>query len=78
MGLLAYFGLANIHWAAFNSLLVITGFVLIADGLHWHLPAERIKRQYPYCFGEMEMTIPDYGRPVRTWKKAVFSHDIDE
>lgn len=78
MGLLAYFGLVHTPWAVFNTLLVAAGLVLIADGLYWHLPAEKIKQQYPYCFGEMEMTVPDYGRPVRTWKKAVFSHDIDE
>lgn len=78
MGLLAYFGLANIPWSVFNAVLVVAGFVLVGDGLYWHLPAEKIKQQYPYCFGEMEMTIPDYGRPVRSWKKAAFSHDIDE
>jgi uncharacterized membrane protein YidH (DUF202 family) len=78
MLLLAYFGLTNIPWSVFNALLVTTGFVLMADGLYWHLPAEKIKQQYPYCFGEMEVTVPDYGCPVRTWKKAVFSHDIHE
>jgi uncharacterized membrane protein YidH (DUF202 family) len=78
MLLLAYFGLTNIPWSVFNELLVTTGFVLMADGLYWHLPAEKIKQQYPYCFGEMEVTVPDYGCPVRTWKKAVFSHDIHE
>ncbi len=77
MGLLAYFGLASMPWAIFNLLMVMAGLVLVADGLYWHLPADKIRKQYPYCFGEMEMTIPDYGRPARTWKKAVFSHDID-
>jgi uncharacterized membrane protein YidH (DUF202 family) len=78
MGLLAYFGLANAPWSVFNALLIATGFALIADGLYWHLPAEKIKQQYPYCFGEMEIMIPDYGRPVRTWQRTVFSHDIDQ
>jgi uncharacterized membrane protein YidH (DUF202 family) len=78
MGLLAYFGLANAPWSVFNALLVTTGLALIADGLYWHLPAEKIKQQYPYCFGEMEIMIPDYGRPVRTWQRTVFSHDIDQ
>ena len=77
MGLLAYFGLASMTWAIFNLLLVMVGLVIVADGLYWHLPADNIRKQYPYCFGEMEMTIPDYGRPARTWKKAVFSHDND-
>ncbi len=77
MGLLSYFGLTSIPWAIFNALLVMTGLALIADGLYWHLPAEKTRQQYPYCFGKMEITIPDYGRPVRYWKKAVFNHDID-
>ncbi len=77
MGLLAYFGLASIPWAGFNLLLVAFGLALVADGLYWHLPADRIRRQYPYCFGEMEITIPDYGTPARSWQTATFSHDID-
>ncbi len=77
MGLLAYFGLASIPWTILNLLLVAAGLLLVADGLYWHLPADKIRKQYPYCYGEMEMTIPDYGRPARTWKKAVFNSDID-
>ncbi len=77
MGLLFFFGMASIPWTIFNTLLFLAGLAFIADGLYWHLPAERTRRQYPYCFGEMEMTLPDYGRPVRTWKKAVFSHDSE-
>jgi len=75
MGLMVYFGLADKPWAAVNALLVITGVILISDGLYWHLPAEKIKHHYPYCFGEMEMMVPEYGKPVRSWKKAIFSHD---
>jgi hypothetical protein len=37
--------------------------------------AERIRKQFPYCFGEMEIAIPDYGKPARSWGKVVFSHD---
>lgn len=77
MGLLSYFGLASIPWAIFNAALILIGLALIADGLYWHLPAEKTRQEYPYCFGEMELTIPDYGKPTRTWKKAVFSHDHD-
>lgn len=77
MGLLSYFGLASIPWAIFNAVLILIGLALIADGLYWHLPAEMTRKTYPYCFGEMEMAIPDYGTPARTWKKAVFSHDSD-
>ncbi|MDA8084686.1 MAG: hypothetical protein M0024_13590 [Nitrospiraceae bacterium] len=72
-GLLVYFGAGRPAWTVFYTTLILAGLVLIADGLYWRIPAERIKRQFPYCFGEMEITVPDYGRPARAWKKAVFS-----
>jgi uncharacterized membrane protein YidH (DUF202 family) len=75
MGLLVYFGTANMVWAVFNVLMISTGIALIADGLYWHLPAEQVKKQFPYCFADMEISIPDYGKPARSWGKVVFSHD---
>jgi uncharacterized membrane protein YidH (DUF202 family) len=75
MGLLVYFGTGNIYWAVFDITLILIGLLFIADGLYWHFPAEKIRKQFPYCFGEMEIMIPDYGKPVRLWKKVVFSHD---
>ncbi|MGD0282366.1 MAG: hypothetical protein ABSB95_08405 [Dissulfurispiraceae bacterium] len=75
MGLLVYFGAGNSGWVLFNSVLILVGFALVADGLYWHIPAEKTRKQYPYCFGEMEIMIPDYGIPVRSWKKVVFSGD---
>jgi uncharacterized membrane protein YidH (DUF202 family) len=77
MGLLVYFGAGNSFWVLFNSILIVIGLALVADGAYWHLPAEKIRKQYPYCFGEMEIMIPDYGRPVCSWKKVVFSCDED-
>jgi len=74
-GLLVYFGAGNISWMIFNVVLVVCGLVLIADGLYWHLPAEKIKKQFPYCFGDMEITIPDYGIPARNWQKVIFNHE---
>jgi len=38
-----------------------------ADGLYWHLPAERMRREFPYCYCDVEITDPDYGKPSRTW-----------
>ena len=55
MGLLVYFGTGNIFWVVFNSSLIVIGLALIADGAFWHMPAEKIRKQYPYCFGEMEI-----------------------
>jgi uncharacterized membrane protein YidH (DUF202 family) len=76
-GLLVYFGAANILWMIFNVILILFGLVLIADGMYWHLPAEKIKRQFPYCFGDMEITIPDYGIPTRNWQKVVFNNESE-
>lgn len=75
IGLLVYFGISSTLWTIFDLLLLVGGLALIADGFYWHLPAERMRKQFPYCFGEMEIVDPDYGRPVRFWSKAVFSHD---
>lgn len=76
-GLMFYFGTASIAWTAFNALLIIAGILLIIDGFYWAVPAERMRIQYPYCYGDMEITLPDYGVPARLWRKAVFSHDPD-
>jgi len=75
LGLLVYFGNSNVVWTAFEVLTAALGMALIADGIYWYVPAERIRRQFPYCFGEMEIALPDYGVPTRSWKKVVFSHD---
>ncbi len=76
-GLMFYFGFAAVGWTIFNAVLIIAGLVLIVDGFRWAIPAEKMRIQYPYCYGDMEMTIPDYGRPARFWGKAVFSHDSE-
>jgi uncharacterized membrane protein YidH (DUF202 family) len=75
MGLLVYFGLASTFWTVFNVALVLIGTLFIADGYYWHLPAMRIKKQFPYCFGDMEIVLPEYGKPSPGWKKVVFSHE---
>jgi uncharacterized membrane protein YidH (DUF202 family) len=72
-GLLVYFGAISTVWTVFNLVLAAVGLALIADGLYWHLPAERIRREFPYCFGEMEIVLPDYGRPAAKWQKVSFS-----
>jgi uncharacterized membrane protein YidH (DUF202 family) len=74
-GLLFYFGLSNLFWTVFNLILMAIGAVAIVDGFYWHFPAERVRIQFPYCFSDMEIALPDYGRPSSSWKKAVFSCD---
>jgi len=75
LGLLVYFGTGNVWWTIFDFTLILSGLLFIADGLYWHIPAENTRKQFPYCFGEMEIMFPDYGTPSRSWRKAVFSHD---
>jgi uncharacterized membrane protein YidH (DUF202 family) len=73
-GLMAYFGVASIGWTIFNALLIVGGLALIVDGYRWMLPAERMRKEYPYCYGDMEITIPDYGRPNSEWGRVLFNH----
>jgi uncharacterized membrane protein YidH (DUF202 family) len=47
-----------------------TGMALVRTGM-----SISARKQFPYCYGDMEITIPDYGTPSRFWKKAIFSHD---
>jgi uncharacterized membrane protein YidH (DUF202 family) len=74
-GLLIYFGVGSTPWMLFDTVLILAGLLFIIDGLYWHLPAEKIRNQFPYCFADLEIPLPDYGRPVASWPKAVFSHD---
>ncbi len=73
-GLLMFFGTASAGWSIFNTLLILAGLALIADGYRWVVPTGRIKMQYPFYHGEMEITIPDYGVPAGRWRKVVFDH----
>ena len=66
---------AGMIWVIVETLMMLAGLFLIVDGFVWSLPAERTKREFPYCFADMEIVIPDYGVPCRSWKKAVFSRD---
>jgi uncharacterized membrane protein YidH (DUF202 family) len=74
-GLLVYFGNGSSAWTSFEAAMVLMGLAVILDGLYWYIPAEKIRRQFPYCFGEMEFKMPDYGTPVRRWRKVIFGHD---
>jgi uncharacterized membrane protein YidH (DUF202 family) len=78
LGLLVYFGLGNIYWTLFDFLLMVIGLLLIADGLFWYIAAERIKRQLPYCFEDLEIRMPDFGKPTMFWKKVIFSYEDNE
>lgn len=75
IGLLAYFGASSAVWTSLYVALVVAGALFVADGLYWHLPAERTRKQFPYCYWHLEIAVPDYGRPARTWTKAVFSDE---
>jgi uncharacterized membrane protein YidH (DUF202 family) len=74
-GLLVYFGNVSTGWTVFDVVLVVYGLVLIVYGYCWYAPAERLRRELPYCFGELEIAVPDYGRPAASWKKVSLSDD---
>jgi uncharacterized membrane protein YidH (DUF202 family) len=73
-GLMVFFGTASAGWTVFNGAMIVIGLALIGDGYYWIVPAEKMRTQYPYCYGDMDITIPDYGRPVREWRTVVFNH----
>ncbi len=75
LGLQVFFGSANLLWTLHNAALILVGVFLIADGFYWHLPAEKTKKEFPYCFADMEIVFPDYAKPSPLWKKVVFSHE---
>jgi uncharacterized membrane protein YidH (DUF202 family) len=75
MGLLVYFGLSNMAWTVFDLVLLLIGLALVADGFYWHIPAERTKEQFPYCFGDMAIVMPEYAKPAVYWQEVIFSHD---
>ncbi|MGO9378737.1 MAG: DUF202 domain-containing protein [Dissulfurispiraceae bacterium] len=75
IGLLAYYGADALSWTVINVLLIVVGLLLIADGLYWYFPAEKARKQFPYCLGIMEILIPDYGKPVQSWGKVTFGDD---
>lgn len=53
-------------------MVILIGLFLVADGFIWGIPAEKFRKQFPYCYGDMEIVLPDYGVPCKFWKKAVF------
>ncbi|RPI37735.1 MAG: hypothetical protein EHM54_02395 [Nitrospiraceae bacterium] len=75
LGLQIYFGAVSNAWTACNIVLMVCGVLFIVDGFIWHVPAETMRKEMPYCFGDMEIVVPDYGRPNAEWGKAVFTHD---
>ncbi len=74
-GLMVYFGEASVGWTFFNIILIVLGLALIADGYYWAIPAKRMRAQYPYCNGDMEITLPDYGVPTNKWGTVIFNQN---
>lgn len=74
-GLFIYFGGEDVYWTALDLLLIVIGIYLVGDGLHWFIPAERMRKQQPYCFGDFEIRHPDYSKPRVSWNKTLFGHD---
>lgn len=73
-GLLVYFGAGNKIWMACEVALMLFGLILVVDGFCWHIPAQRTKKEFPYCFSDMEILFPDYSKPTLDWQKVIYSH----
>lgn len=73
-GLIAFVS-ASVAWTVFDAVLIAAGFMMIVDGWRWYRPSEKVRRQFPYCYGDMEIAMPDYGKPRGKWSRVVFSHD---
>jgi uncharacterized membrane protein YidH (DUF202 family) len=65
----------NLPLAIIEGLMMLSGLFLVADGLYWAVPAERTRKQFPHCFGDMEIVFANYGIPCRSWRKAVFGRE---
>ncbi len=77
-GLFVYFhfaGHVDVLWTIFDLVLVVTGLYLIADGLHWYLPAEKIKRRSHYVDESFEIADADYSLPQSVWKRTHYRYD---
>jgi len=61
-GLLVTFGTSSPAWAALYLALVLTGGLFIADGLYWHLPAERMPEGVSLLLLPTWRSGPDYGQ----------------
>ncbi|MEJ2633580.1 MAG: hypothetical protein P8014_20105 [Acidihalobacter sp.] len=69
-----FFGRANTLWSAFDIALVLIGLYLIADGLRWYVPAERIKRRSSFCDEDFEIADADYSEPKVAWNREHYRH----
>lgn len=77
-GLYIYFGFTghvDILWTVFDTFLVIMGLYLIADGLRWYLPAEKVKRRSPFVDNDFEIADADYSLPKSAWKRTHYPHE---
>jgi len=75
LGLLVSFGLRNPAWTTLEFCILAIGVFLVVDGHYWYLPAEKWKKQFPYCSGDFEIDLPNYSTPFTQWEKVVFDHD---
>lgn len=77
LGLLASFGFASAGWTALETGVLALGVALVADGLYWYLPADRVRRSLPYCYHGLEIALPDYARPTGQWQRTEFDDAAD-
>lgn len=73
-GLIAFLT-GSIGWTLVEAILIIMGLALIVDGWRWFSVSEKIKEQFPYCYGDFEIAFPKYGIPANKWKQVTYSAD---
>jgi uncharacterized membrane protein YidH (DUF202 family) len=78
LGLLVYFGWGGILWTIFDFVAMAAGLFLVADGLYWYISAERTRKELPYTSEDLEIRMPDFGKPTMSWKKVIFSYEDNE
>ena len=66
----------SLGWKVTPVILIATGLFLAGDGLRWSLGTEKVWREYPFCRGEFEIQLPDYGKPARKWGRVVFDDEL--
>lgn len=71
LGLLLTSPAKGLSWSILEFAIITIGLLLFADGLYWIIPARRERWQLPFCECQMEISVPDYLKPVGTWSTFI-------
>jgi uncharacterized membrane protein YidH (DUF202 family) len=71
LGLLLTGPARSAGWTVLECGIIAVGILLFSDGLYWIIPAKRERWQLPFCDCQMEISIPDYLKPVTEWQTFI-------